>query len=80
VDHSAAYDAGRAAGAILGYAVIYGGILALGAFIGNRLARKRGTLFVRWPLHVAFALVLLLLASQCGQRSRSQATMVAIQA
>lgn len=68
MDHSA-YDAGRAAGAIVGYLLIYGGVIALGVFFGNRLARKRGVLFVRWPLHVAFALVLLLLAGQCAGRS-----------
>lgn len=71
MDHSA-YDAGRAVGAIVGYVLIYGGIIALGAFVGKRLARERGVVFVRWPLHLAFALVLLLLAGQCASRSQAQ--------
>jgi predicted MFS family arabinose efflux permease len=67
VDHSAAYDAGRVAGAIIGYLLVYGGVIALGVFFGKRLARKRDIGFVRWPLALALMLVLLLLAGQCAK-------------
>ncbi|MEP9357900.1 hypothetical protein [Sphingomonas sp. KR3-1] len=79
MDHSAAYDAGHAAGAIIGYVLIYGGIIALGVFVGNRLARKRDTRFVRWPLLIAFGLVLLLLAGQCANPGRAQAALRGVQ-
>ncbi|MDG2534986.1 hypothetical protein P6144_15105 [Sphingomonas sp. HITSZ_GF] len=72
MEHSAAYGAGYAAGTLIGYLLFYGGILALGVFFGKRLARKRDTGFVRWPLHVAFALIVLLLMGQCAGRSGAQ--------
>jgi hypothetical protein len=71
MDDPSTYNAGHAIGSIVTYVVLFGGILALGMFFGNRLARKRGVPFVRWPLGVAFALVLLLLAGQCSRPSQA---------
>ena len=66
MNQSAAFEAGNSVGTLAGYIVIYGGILALGYFFGNRLGRRREGVFVRWPLGVAILLVLILLAGQCS--------------
>jgi uncharacterized membrane protein HdeD (DUF308 family) len=73
VDQSAAYDAGRVVGTIVGYLLIYGGILALGVFFGKRIARKRGSGFVRWPLQLAIGVVVLLVLGQCAGRNAARA-------
>lgn len=72
MDHSAAYDTGRLAGTVIGYLLVYGGMIALGVFFGKRLARKRDVGFVRWPLNLALVLVLLLIAGQCANRNQAQ--------
>ncbi len=71
MDHSAAYDAGRLAGTVIGYLLVYGGLIALGVFFGRRLAGKREVGFVRWPLSLALVLVVLLLAGQCANRNQA---------
>jgi len=80
VDHSAAYDTGRLAGAIVGYLLVYGGIIALGVFFGKRLARKRDVSFVRWPLNVALVLVVVLLLGQCANRNQAQGVVSGVEA
>lgn len=72
MDQATAHGAGYAAGTIFGYLFLYGGLLALGIFFGKRLARKRDTAFVRWPVGVACALILLLLAGQCSRTARAR--------
>ena len=60
---SAAYNAGH----IFGTFVFIIGILAIGVYFGNRLARNRDDgIFVRWPVGVALAVVLLGLLGQCS--------------
>ena len=70
---SASYNAGHSVGTVVAYIVIYGGILALGVYFGNRLGRKREDgMFVRWPLGAAVALVLLLLVGQCSAPAKAE--------
>lgn len=73
MNQSAAFNAGHAAGTAMGYVILFGGLLALGIYFGNRLSKKRddGT-FVRWPVGVALAVILLLLAGQCSSASAGQ--------
>lgn len=80
MEHSAAYDAGRLVGAIVGYLLVYGGIIALGVFFGKRLARKRDVGFVRWPLNLALVLVVLLLVGQCANRNQAQGVVSGMEA
>ena len=77
MNQSTAYGAGESVGALIAYIVIYGGVLALGVYFGNRLARKRedGS-FVRWPVGVAIAIVLLLMIGQCSSPSQAQSASV----
>lgn len=71
---SAAYNSGHSVGTVVAYIVIYGGILALGVYFGNRLGRKREDgMFVRWPVGAALALVLLLLVGQCSAPAKAEA-------
>jgi len=80
VDHSAAYDSGRLAGAVIGYLLVYGGVIALGVFFGKRLARRRDVGFVRWPLSLALVLVVLLLAGQCAGSNQRQGVASGVEA
>jgi hypothetical protein len=69
VANSAAYNAGHAFGTV---AFIIG-VLAIGVYFGNRLARKRDDgIFVRWPVGVALAVVLLGLLGQCSAPSQAK--------
>ena len=73
MDQSAAYNAGQTTGTIIAFIAIYGGILALGYYFGNRLGRTRGDgTLVRWPIGVACVLVLLLMIGHCTAPSNAQ--------
>lgn len=71
MDQSAAYGSGYALGTIVGTLLFCGGLLWLGIAIGNWRARRRGLVFVRWPVGVAFALILLTLAGQCAPKAQA---------
>jgi len=72
--HSAAYNAGH----ILGTIAFISGILAIGLYFGNRLARKREDgIFVRWPVGVALAVILLGLLGQCSAPTRAAGASIA---
>ena len=66
MNESGAYNAGQSVGTIIAYLAIYGGIIALGIYFGNRLGRKKDGIFVRWPVGVAIVIVLVLMAGQCS--------------
>ena len=73
MDHSTAHDAGYAIGMLVGHLLFYGGLIALGVYFGNRLARnRRGVVFVRWPVGVALTVIVLLLAGQCAAPTKAQ--------
>jgi hypothetical protein len=73
MNQSNAYDAGYSMGTVVAFIVIYGGIIALGWYFGRLIGRKReeGS-FARWPLGLAVAVDLVLLAGQCSAPIKAQ--------
>lgn len=61
-----AYNVGYSFGTIGAAIIIYGGIIAIGVYFGNRLGQKRDGVFVRWPVGLAIAIALLLMVGRCS--------------
>lgn len=71
MENSASFNAGVVLGHLVGFVLLYGGILALGVYFAGRLSRNRGYGDkVRWPIVVAFLLDIVLLLGQCSAAAR----------